>query len=667
MKKTKINLWMIAFFSVLLLGAGSFVNEYKIGDNTATGNKFITFLKGAGANDPKIGFNPTTNKMFQEIDGNASDLGGGGASPSTYEYLNADSDLAANWTNTGTGTFVISNTSPLAGISSYLFTTAAQNDEVKIAIPVPVRSRGKENAIKFHYTSDLVGMEAYVYDVTNLSEISGSRLVLPVQSSPVDQALLQYFVKDTTANIELRITNTHATNTPTFKFDDVIATDEPLQYKNLLEDKVSFKGNSNGVTNTITATPTAMPFATVEDTNLAWNGSKYFAPVSGYYNISAQIETSGTNILIYYIAIYVNSLQKAVNSATRQSANGAPEMPQVVDRLYLNKGDYVEIVIWSNASAGNITSGTSTTNYVNIVKEREESSNVITPFKTNMTDWTSYTPTFTGAGTASGVQFKYRRVGENVEVLGRFTTGTVTAVQAQLTLPTGLIIGTGVSTELDIGHFARANSTSGTWTILGVDGNSFVTFGVNLNATYNSINSVTGNVAFPSGSPITVRFSVPIVGWSSDAIAMGALPIKRVAKIKVSSLNVVTVSPSLTYKNRNIFGIDNNSDTSFVVLDSVLNKLTLQNGRYLIRIPISGYLNTGWVSVRLLNSVTLSPFLEILNVVHNGSGASVTSHNTAEFLFTITNPITIEVQTKSETSAVGANEGIQDYTIEKIK
>lgn len=51
---------------------------------------------------------------------------------------------------------------------------------------------------------------------------------------------------------------------------------------------------------------------------------------------------------------------------------------------------------------------------------------------------TSYTPTVTGFGTVTDVDFKYNRIGTKIHVYGRFKTGTPTATTAKVSLPSGL-------------------------------------------------------------------------------------------------------------------------------------------------------------------------------------------------------------------------------------
>lgn len=54
-----------------------------------------------------------------------------------------------------------------------------------------------------------------------------------------------------------------------------------------------------------------------------------------------------------------------------------------------------------------------------------------------MTAWQGYTPTFQGFGTPTNIEFEWRQVGENVEIRGKFASGTPTAVEARVGLPNG--------------------------------------------------------------------------------------------------------------------------------------------------------------------------------------------------------------------------------------
>jgi len=56
-------------------------------------------------------------------------------------------------------------------------------------------------------------------------------------------------------------------------------------------------------------------------------------------------------------------------------------------------------------------------------------------------DWTAYTPTFTGFGSVTNKDIQYMRKGSSLWIRGDFTAGVTTAVEHQITLPSGTTIG----------------------------------------------------------------------------------------------------------------------------------------------------------------------------------------------------------------------------------
>ena len=72
-----------------------------------------------------------------------------------------------------------------------------------------------------------------------------------------------------------------------------------------------------------------------------------------------------------------------------------------------------------------------------------------------ITDWEPYIPVITGFGTATGVEFYWRRVGTNVEIMGQFTSGTPTPVTAAISYPNSL--------SADPSQFGTSRPSHGTW------------------------------------------------------------------------------------------------------------------------------------------------------------------------------------------------------------
>lgn len=144
-----------------------------------------------------------------------------------------------------------------------------------------------------------------------------------------------------------------------------------------------------------------------------------------------------------------------------------------------------------------------------------------------MTDVQTYTPTITGFGTATSVVATYSRIGDRLIVEGSFISGTPTAVAAKIALPSGLKVAT---TKISGGN----QNVMGQWEVtLGTDqytsaSREGIIFSdatdddevfISLAASSNGNMAKTlANAITASGNGIAFRFTVPILGWSSNSI-----------------------------------------------------------------------------------------------------------------------------------------------------
>lgn len=142
----------------------------------------------------------------------------------------------------------------------------------------------------------------------------------------------------------------------------------------------------------------------------------------------------------------------------------------------------------------------------------------LTVTQSPITGWTSYTPTTQGFGTVSGVKMFYRRVGDCIEIAGGMTTGTVTASEAQVSLPDSLTIGDTDSGRHIRGRFVRNTaSTNNLGTILITEGDTFVNFGKEDGGTSNPNDPANANVLF--GNSQAFSFStdpIPVAEWAGS-------------------------------------------------------------------------------------------------------------------------------------------------------
>lgn len=134
----------------------------------------------------------------------------------------------------------------------------------------------------------------------------------------------------------------------------------------------------------------------------------------------------------------------------------------------------------------------------------------------------SYTPSaYQGLGTVSGESFTFSRRGDKLIVDGKVTTGTATASEAQIALPSGLTIKSGEPIRA-IGSFFRGISTNTHGgAVLATGGDTFFNFsahGVFGGDTKNALTPETGAGAFGNSAVISFHAEVPIEGWTGTQI-----------------------------------------------------------------------------------------------------------------------------------------------------
>ncbi len=143
-----------------------------------------------------------------------------------------------------------------------------------------------------------------------------------------------------------------------------------------------------------------------------------------------------------------------------------------------------------------------------------------------ITNWVAYTPTFSaGFGSVSAVTVLSRRVGQNLEVMGTVTAGTVAASGATVTPGFNgsnanvTIDSTVIGATYPCGDWGTTNSnfTSGkmvysSTTVVGFGQSILTTVG----GTTAAASLQVGNVSAMGGNAnqVQFRFSVPIVGWA---------------------------------------------------------------------------------------------------------------------------------------------------------
>lgn len=135
-----------------------------------------------------------------------------------------------------------------------------------------------------------------------------------------------------------------------------------------------------------------------------------------------------------------------------------------------------------------------------------------------ITPWVAYTPTFTGYGTATGVEFWSRRVGDSLEIQGRFTCGTTTATEARITLGFNgtnsnvTSSSTKITSIREVGGGTLATAISGVAFYPLIESNvGYLTVGIQTASSAGLSKSLGTGVS--TGVTLSINATVPIAGW----------------------------------------------------------------------------------------------------------------------------------------------------------
>lgn len=167
-----------------------------------------------------------------------------------------------------------------------------------------------------------------------------------------------------------------------------------------------------------------------------------------------------------------------------------------------------------------------------------------------ITEWQSYTPTTQGFGTISSIEAWYRRIGDSVEVYCKFTSGTVTASEAQIGLPSGL---TGDTTKLaaqyNNSNHVGTGTKSGSGEVITVlvddtDAGVFK-FGI-AGASLIGLNFFNGNQVLSSTQQMSFHAKVPIEGWTSGNVISTQESYFKTVKVFAASNGGGSVTASTT-------------------------------------------------------------------------------------------------------------------------
>ena len=199
-----------------------------------------------------------------------------------------------------------------------------------------------------------------------------------------------------------------------------------------------------------------------------------------------------------------------------------------------------------------------------------------------VSDWVSYTPTISGFGTETNVDFKFRRVGDSIDIEGEFTAGTVAASEAQVSLPS-LAVASSVAALTVSGHYFKGqNTTAHGGALLITPGDTFINFSTsNVFSGTSAIGkaSANGDAVTASSEVIGLKaYGIKIEGWASNVILSDDASTRVVAAMILDTTPTGTIAATAASSTDVVF------DTKIFDTHNAYN---VSNGEYTV--PVSGH------------------------------------------------------------------------------
>lgn len=428
------------------------------------------------------------------------------------------------------GTLANETSSPIAGSRSlkYTMSTASANDWVASpVIDIDDKQSGNDSVFTLYYTydGDDDDIRFVLYDVTNSVEFATSVEFFKSKTNPQRMAVAASIPASAT-QIRWGFQVSTGNNTKILIVDDIEGSLDPFTEQGLLDSQKIHVHTSNGFGSTGTL---IRRFSTiVEDvgdsiiqyTDDATNGAEFKALRDCIATFSYTDNFSGASNL----GLSLNSTQlstgvQSITTADRlgmDGTTGANNPGSLSVRLKLSKDDVVRPHV-SAATSGN------TARTAMVVSAQAERQDIITPVKTNLTNWISYTPTFTGFGTVTNIDFRYKRIGDSIMIQGSCNAGTPTATEARVSLPSGMTSASEYSTIEIVGQAGRDVTSAGIVYTIIEPSTTYVTFS-RQDASRSVFTKQNGDVVSITSQEFSFNAVVNIEELDSEATFLAALP-----------------------------------------------------------------------------------------------------------------------------------------------
>ena len=563
--------------------------------NLTTSDPTTTDDSASGYSVGSRWWNSSSNTLFICEDNTASAAvwegvsgGAGGGGLDVYLAEDFETTVAADFTsgnnatfdNGGTlqGTLADETTNPIAGDSCLKYTQAAGslNDFIKSpVINIDEKQAGNYTGMTLYFTydGDADDVKVIFYDETNSEVLTDSIDLLSSESNPTRYST-SVFIPEGVTQVAYGFQVAVENSTKILLADDVELTTNPFVYKNLIDRQYIYhKQLGSTLTNTAN--------------ELEYNISNIVSTGTGILNIEDDSGNTRTKFIATRectITVAAANFHSAASQRTEVYLNGSQHIfgsstttgtvaSNVATTLDLSIGDFVTIF-----STGNLVTGSNSSFAITAVAETEH---VITPAKSNMTDWTPYTPsTSQGFGTLGTIDLRWKREGSDMLIQGTFVSGTSTATEARLELPTGHTTSSDLPTRTVAGKGAYTGTGAVDQLVLIEPSRTYMNFGI-AGAGTAGISAANGSQMVAAGQTYGLLARFPIEGWDSNATFLAAIPTQLTAYIKDVKSNGTHggTSTSGSWETRDLNTIE--GDSSFVSLST--NQFTLSVGSYVIK------------------------------------------------------------------------------------
>ena len=134
-----------------------------------------------------------------------------------------------------------------------------------------------------------------------------------------------------------------------------------------------------------------------------------------------------------------------------------------------------------------------------------------------MSDFEAYTPAITGFGTVSGVACEWARDGQNLILNCKFTSGTPSASQGRIPLPSGITVDSSLSTVSRVGGCGLSATSSFVCHALATGGTDYVAIGAaTIGSGTAALATVNADAYIGSGTSLSLNAIIPIAEWAQS-------------------------------------------------------------------------------------------------------------------------------------------------------